>query len=262
MIRRVVGAALALTISACAARVPPRPTGEVAPDPTAIQAFETATRACRGLRTVTAELSLSGRANGERIRGRVHSGFESGGAVRLEGIAPFGPPMFILAGRDETATLVMRDRRVLRDTRVALVLERLTGLALGADDLRWLLSGCLAENPSPTDGKRWPSGWRAVALGNERVAYLKQQQGAEVVVAADYGPWTVDYRDHVNGWPREVRVRRRDGAAIDVTARIGELETNVPIEPRAFSVDVPADALPMTLDDLGSAAPLAPPKTS
>ncbi len=90
-----------------------------------------------------------------------------------------------------------------------------------------------------------------MTLGNERVAYLRQQQGSEVVVAADYGPWTVDYRGTSNGWPREVRVRRREGATIDVTARIGELETNTPIDPRAFSVDVPADAVPMTLDDLG-----------
>lgn len=262
MRRGLAGAAVMVALSACATRLPPRPIGDAAPDPTAVQAFETATRACRGLRTLTAELSLSGRANGERIRGRVHAGFEAGGAVRLEGIAPFGPPAFILAGRNDVATLLMRDHRVLPNTRVALVLERLTGLSLGADDLRLLISGCLSENPSPTDGKRWASGWRAVTLGNERVAYLKQEQGTEVVVAADYGPWTVDYRAHAGGWAREVRVRKREGATIDVTARVGDLETNVPVDPRAFQVDVPADATPMTLDELGSAAPLAPPKSS
>jgi hypothetical protein len=262
MIRRLASAALVLALSACATRLPPRPSGDVAPDPTAVQAFEAATRQCRGLRTLKAELSLSGQANGERIRGRVHSGFEANGAVRLEGLAPFGPPVFILAGRNDTATLLMRDHRVLPNTQVALVLERLTGLALGADDLRLMLSGCLAENPTPTDGKRWASGWRAVTLGNERVAYLRQQRGTDVIVAAEYGPWSVDYRQHIGGWPREVRVRRRDGSSVDVTARIGELETNVPIDPRAFSVDVPADAVPMTLDDLGSAAPLAPQKPS
>jgi outer membrane biogenesis lipoprotein LolB len=262
MTRLLAGAALVLALSACAARLPPRPGGDATPDPTAIQAFEAATSQCRGLRTLKAELSLSGQANGDRIRGRVHSGFESGGALRLEGIAPFGPPAFILAGRDDTATLQMRDRRVLANTRVSQVLERLTGLSLGADDLRLMLSGCLVENPTPTDGKRWASGWRAVSLGNERVAYLRQQQGVEVVVAAEFGPWAVDYSQHANGWPREVRVRRREAGAVDVTARIGQLETNVPIDARAFSVDVPADAVPMTLDDLGSAAPLAPQKPS
>lgn len=261
MMWRLASAAALVALAACAARVPPRPSGDAAPDPAAIQAFESATRACRGLRTLTAEVALSGRASGERIRGRVHSGFEAPGSVRLEGIAPFGPPAFILAGRGDVATLLMRDRRVLKDTRVALVLERLTGLSLGADDLRLLLSGCLSENPSPTDGRRWPSGWRAVSLGHERVAYLKPRLGVDVVVAADYGPWTVDYSAHAGGWAREVRVRRRDGAMVDVTARIGELETNVAIDARAFQVEVPPDATPMTLDELGSAAPLASPKS-
>jgi hypothetical protein len=262
MRRALASAALLLVLAACAARLPPRPAGDVAPDPAAIQAFDTATRACRGLKTFTAELSLSGQANGERIRGRVHAGFEAGGALRLEGLAPFGPPAFILAGRNDTATLVMRDRRYLPPTKVALVLERLTGLGLGADDLRLLLSGCLVEHPTPAEGKRWPSGWRAVTLATDRVAYLREQQGSQAVVAADYGPWTVDYRGHVNGWPREVRVRRREGTTVDVTARVAELETNTSIDARAFSVEIPADGAPMTLDDLGSAAPLAPQKPS
>ena len=76
--------------------------GRAGPDPTAIDAFTTATAACRGFRSMTGELSLSGRAAGERIRGRVIAGLESGGSVRLEGVAPFGPPVFILAGKAET----------------------------------------------------------------------------------------------------------------------------------------------------------------
>lgn len=95
MIRRLVLAALALAISACAARTPPRPTGSATPDPTALDAFVTATRACRGFTTLSAELALSGRAGGEKIGGRVHAGLEAGGAVRLEGVAPFGAPLFI-----------------------------------------------------------------------------------------------------------------------------------------------------------------------
>jgi outer membrane biogenesis lipoprotein LolB len=258
MMRVLASAGVLLALSACAARVPPRPAGEVSPDPAAVDAFVSATRGCRGLRTLTAELTLSGRAGDERVRGRVHAGFETGGALRLEGLAPFGPPVFTLAGRREQATLLTRDRRVLPATRVSLVLERLTGLALGADDLRLLLSGCLIDGAQPSQGKRWPGGWRAVTLATDRVAYLREAQGAAVVVAADYGPWTVDYREHVNGWPRAVRVRRTGAASIDVTARIGQLEVNVPIADRAFAIDVPADAVPMTLDDLGAAAPLKP----
>ena len=76
---------------------------------------------------------MSGRAGGERVRGRILAGLEAGGAVRLEAVAPFGAPFFILAGRNERATLVLpRERRVFQDTGVAEVLERLTGLTLGA----------------------------------------------------------------------------------------------------------------------------------
>src|SRR6185436_20120290 len=122
----------------------------------AVDQFKTATKACIGFRSLVAELSLSGKAGSEKIRGRVHAGLERGGDVRLEGVAPFGAPVFILAGKNDKATLLLpRDHRVLRDTGVATVLERLTGLALSADDLRLILSGCLVENASPADGRRW-----------------------------------------------------------------------------------------------------------
>lgn len=250
---------LGLAVSACAARTPARPAGAPAADATAIAAFTRATAACRGFRSLTAELSLSGRAGGERIRGRVITGLEAGGSVRLEGVAPFGPPAFILAGRQETATLLLpREHRVLERTPVSAVLERLTGLALGADDLRLMVSGCLADNAAPADGKQWPGGWQTVALGADRVAYLRQRQGQMVVVAAGYGPWQIDYAEHLGGYPRVVRVRRSGDATTDVTARVGALEVNTTINPLAFTLAIPPDAEPMTLDQLRSVAPLVP----
>ena len=196
------------------------------------------------------------------MRGRVLTGLEAGGAVRLEAPAPFGAPFFILAGRNEMATLILpRERRVLKDTSVSAVLERLTGLSLGADDLRLILSGCLVESPAPVEGRQWPGGWQAVTIGPERVAYLRTVQGRPVLVAADYGPWHVDYSQHASGFPRVVRVRRGGAAAkadtIDITARVEQLEVNTQINSRAWVVEVPSDADPMTLDELRSIAPLA-----
>lgn len=259
MSRALATLATVLALSACAARTPPRPPGTAGPDPSALEAFTRATTACRGFRSLTGELSLSGRAAGERIRGRVIAGLEAGGSVRLEGVAPFGPPVFILAGTAEQATLLLpREHRVLKDTAVAAVLERLTGLALSADDLRLMVSGCLADNAAPTEGRQWPGGWQAVTLGPDRVAYVRLQQGRPVVVAADYGPWHVDYAEHLSGFPRVVRVRRALDATTDVTARVGELEVNTTINPLAFTLAVPSDADPMTLDELRSVAPLVP----
>ena len=201
---------------------------------------------------------MSGRAGGERVRGRILTGLEAGGAVRLEAVAPFGAPFFVLAGRAERATLVLpREHRVLKDTAVRDVLERITGLSLGADDLRLIVSGCLADNPAPSDGRQWGGGWRAVTIGPERVAYLRVQNGRPVLTAADYGPWHVDYSAHAAGFPRIVRVRRAGDTAIDITARIEQLQVNTQINPLAWRVDVPSDADPMTLDELRSIAPLA-----
>jgi hypothetical protein len=242
----------------CAARTPPRPAGTPTPDPTAADAFATATAACKGFRSIEGELSLSGRAGGERVRGRILTGLEAGGAVRLEAVAPFGAPFFILAGRAERATLVLpRERRVLKDTGVAEVLERITGLALGADDLRLILSGCLVDKAAPSDGRQWGGGWRAVTIGPERIAYLRVQNGQLVLTAADYGPWHVDYAAHAGGFPRLVRVRRAGDTRIDITARVEQLEVNTQINPRAWDVAIPSDADPMTLDELRSIAPLA-----
>jgi outer membrane biogenesis lipoprotein LolB len=258
----LAGPLIALLLSSCAARTPPRPVGSPAPDPTAADAFATATAACKGFRSIEGELSLSGRAGGERVRGRILTGLESGGAVRLEAVAPFGAPFFILAGRNERATLVLpREHRVLKDTSVADVLERLTGLTLGADDLRRVLSGCLVEQPVPSEGRQWSGGWRAVTIGPDRVAYLRVQNGQPVLIAADYGAWHIDYSAHAAGFPRVVRVRRAGALAkaddIDITARVEQLQVNTQINPLAWVVEIPSDADPLTLDELRSIAPLA-----
>ena len=203
------------------------------------------------------------------MRGRILTGLEAGGGVRLEAVAPFGAPFFVLAGRNERATLVLpREHRVLKDTGVAEVLERITGLAFGADDLRLILSGCLTDNAAPSDGRQWGGGWKAVTIGPERVAYLRIQDGQPVLSAADYGSWHIDYSGHSAGFPRVVRVRNAATAKadarqtsadglIDITARIEQLQVNTTINPLAWVVDVPADADPMTLDELRSIAPLA-----
>jgi hypothetical protein len=245
-------------ISSCAAKLPPRPVGTPTPDPTAAAAFTAATSACQGFRSIEGELSLSGRAGGERVRGRILTGLEAGGAVRLEAVAPFGAPFFLLAGRSERATLVLpRERRVLKDTGVADVLERITGLALGAEDLRLILSGCLVEKAEPTEGRQWGSEWKAVTVGPNRVAYVRTQNGVPILTAADYGSWHVDYSAHASGFPRVVRVRRAGDTAIDITARLEQLQVNTQINPLAWSVEIPSDAEPMTLDELRSIAPLA-----
>ena len=244
--------------AACAARLPPRPAGTASPAPDALGHFDSVTSHCAGLRTLTAELALSGHAGEERLRGRVITGLERGGSVRLEGVAPFGAPIFILAAKAERATLLLpRDRRVLDDVPVAQVIERLTGLALGAEDLLHALTGCVGAGGA-ANGRRWPGGWEAVETSGRRTALLRLQSGVWQLVAVDGGGWHADYRAVQNGFPREVRLRSEDGR-VDLVAAVQQLEVNVAIEAAAFEVSIPPDADPITLDELRSVAPLRTP---
>ncbi len=255
----LVAAALAVAGAQCASRLPPRPSGTPSDAPDAPAHFLSATAHCAGLQSLTSELGLSGRAGEHSLRGRIIAGLEAGGHARLEGVAPFGPPIFILVARAEEATLLLpRDQRVLTSTTVSAVLERLTGLSLGADDLLRALTGCIGAGLDVGEGRQWPGGWRSVRAGSGEgghVVFLREHAGRWAVAAVDSGRWRADYADFLNGYPRTVRLRSTDGH-VDLTARVQQLDVNTGIEPRAFEVIVPPDTTPMTLEELRSVAPL------
>ena len=111
------------------------PSGPGTPRTDALPLFESATAACRAVRTLTAELTLSGRTGQQKIRGHVLAGLAPG-ALRLEGVAPFGAPAFILAAENGRGTLLLaRDRRVLQSAPPAEILQALVGVSLSPDDL-------------------------------------------------------------------------------------------------------------------------------
>ena len=252
--RRLTIAVLLVVASGCAARAPMRPAGTPQPDPAALTAFAAATRHCRPLRTATAEIALAGRVAGDRIRARLVAGFAAPASLRLEAVAPFGAAALLLASNGtETTLLFPRDKQVLRDASVSDVLDAITGLALGADELRDVLFGCLVLDAAT--GLTFSDGWQAVESGDVRV-FLK----AGVVAAADYRGWLVDYATPASGAARTVRVRRTLArGAIDLTATLSQVEMNVDLPATAFALAVPADAAPITLDDLRASSPLAPP---
>lgn len=244
---------LALLAGACASRTPARPTGTPVPDPAAVAAYTAATAHCRPLRTATAEIALSGRVGGDRVRGRLVGGFAAPASLRLEALAPFGAPALLLVSDGAITTLLFpRDRRVLRDASVADVLDAITGLALDAGELRDVLFGCLIADGGV--GQRFTDDWQAVDAAGVRV-YLRRGR----VFAADYRGWVVDYGASDGATGRTIRVRRvLAGGAIDLTAVLSQVQMNVDLPAEAFALAVPADAVPITLDDLRAASPLAP----
>ena len=246
---------VALVASACAARAPLLPADAGVPFPGFAAAHAEASAACLGVRTFTAEIGLSGRVAGTALRGRLIGGFERPASLRLDGVPPFGQPLFILAARDaETVLWLPRDRRVLRGAPPAAVLDAIAGVALAPADLQAVLTGCVTDAPEPVAGRLHANGWVAITLADGAIVYL-ERVGTWRPRAARRVGWVVEYPPFVGTFPGQVVLRSTEGA-VEVTAEISQFEANTPIDPAAFTVVVPEAALPITLDELRASGPL------
>jgi len=244
---------LALLVSGCAARRVVLPTDTGTPLPDAARVHAEISSACGGVRTLTAELALAGRVAGERLRGRVIAGLARPSSMRLEGVAPFGPPAFILAARDAEAVLFLpREQRVVREGSAARLLEALVGISLGADDLRAILTGCVVSMPRPLGGREHQGGWASIDLDGGATLFLRRQGTQWTLRAARRDEWLLEYDAWQGGLPRSVRLvamGQRTSAA-DITATISQLMTNVDLPANAFTIEIPAEAQTISVDDL------------
>jgi hypothetical protein len=249
---------LSVIAAGCAARRISLPADPGGPLPDFAGIYRQASAACSGVRTLTAELGLSGRAGGRALRGRAIVGFERPGAIRLEGVAPFGPPAFVLAGRGATATLLLpRDNRVLRDARADQILGALTGVALSPADLLAVLTGCVAAMPTASAGRLHQNGWASVDLGGDATVFLARVGAGWQPRAARRPGWQIEYPRWQGAFPEIVRLQSIDPKVnVDLSATVSQLEANVPVDPAAFTVAVPTEMLSMTLDELRDAGPL------
>ena len=247
-----------VAVSACAPKAPALPSGRGSPFPEYAAAFQEATASCKEVKTITASMALSGRAGKTKLRGRIDAGFAAPARLRLEGIPPFGRPVFVLVADGPRATLVLtRDDRVLRDAPAEQIVEALAGVPLGADDLRQLVSGCGLASAAPAEGRAYPNGWTAVTSG-DATTFLRRSGTAWRIAGATRGALTVTYADVVNGRPSTVRVRAGSGgsSATDLTLRLSDVETNTTLDPKTFDADLPAHPIPITLEELRRAGPL------
>ena len=259
MRRAALAAAIAASVSACAASRFTLPADAGVPMADAAGAWQQASSACAGVRSMTAELALSGRAAGTRLRGRIQAGFEAPGRIRLEGVAPFGQPLFILAADAARATLLLpRDERVVTAASASEILEALAGVRLEPDALRAVLTGCVTTG-TPTGATEHGDVAR-FAFADGSAVFARRAATGWRIVAGLARPFMVEYPDRESAglWPSRVRISRDlpGGDHVDLTIGLSQIETNIALPAAAFTVDVPPNAVPMTVDQLRQAGPL------
>lgn len=275
----IAGGLLAATLllGGCAARGGGRfvpPTGPGAPAPEFAQRFEEATRACRDIHTMTAEAALSGRVGGRRVRGRLQMGLGDPNAMRLEAVAPFGQPIFILAAHDGEGTLLLpRDNEVLPQAPAAAIVEALAGIALSPTELRAVATGCVSPSATATGGQQYGDALTAITLSDQSIVYIRSIDGAPRIVFAHRPGLEVEYGRYERALPRVVHLRRvaapAAGAASSQTVpeavlslELSQIELDVALGPEAFTVEVPKGARPVTLEQLRQSGPLGQPPPS
>jgi hypothetical protein len=237
---------------------PAFPTGASTPFADFASAYADASATCAKTTTLTVSMGLSGKAGRTRLRGRVDAGFAAPSQMRLEGRAPFGRPVFILTSNQDRALLVLpRDDRVLTGATAAEIVEALAGVPLSPDALRTIVSGCgFNAGDTPTDGRAFTSGPVAVTTGNS-TTYLRRAGDAWQIIGATRDSLSVFYSEVQNGRPTVVNLRAgAGGTTANIVFRLSDVEINPTLDPQTFQQQVPAEATPLTIDELRKAGPL------
>jgi outer membrane lipoprotein-sorting protein len=246
-------------LAGCAPKSPALPTGSGSPYSEFLAAYTDATKACAGVKTITASMAMSGKAGRTKLRGRIDGGFAAPGRARLEGIPPFGKPVFTLVADGGKGTLVLtRDDRVLRDAPPDQIVEALAGVALGPDALRTAIAGC-GFGDDPSEGHAYSNGWVAAASAGG-TTWLRPRAGGWEVAGAERGVVTVLYADYQNGRPSTIRLQstQQGRTTADITLRLSDVDINTTLDPKVFDItpDLPEHPIPLTLDELRRAGPL------
>jgi hypothetical protein len=245
----------------CARNPPTLPTGAATPFADFAALFAQATDQCRGVRTFAGVLEMTGRIGGSGVpRTRIEAGFADPDQIRLEAKAPFGRSVFVLVARQAgEATLVLpRDKRVLSGSPADQIVEALTGVRFGADELRTIVTGCGPGLAEPHTARMYPGEWLAVDADG-RTFWLRQIDGIWRIVGAARDGIEIRYDQFQGNRPSIVRLRTTGapaGGASDLTLRISDVDINIPLGPEVFQVEIPTDAAPLSLEELRRSGPL------
>jgi outer membrane lipoprotein-sorting protein len=232
------------------------PEGSGTPVPEFSAAFATASAECRQVRTIEFVLTLTGRSGDTRLRQRVRGALARPESVRLEGVAPFGGPVFYLVSRPgQTVLFLAREGRVVSSASAGEILKALVGVELAPEDLRAVLTGCVVPEPRPLGARGYEDSWMAVDLEGGSTVYLREVDRALRLVAGRRGELRVEYGEFVGAIPRRIRVMTPappggERPETDLIVNLSQLSINLELHPDAFSISVPAGVSEMTLDEL------------
>ena len=267
----VLVAVVAVVWVSCGVGLMKLPSGPGAPAPDAADLLGQATSACRGVRTFTAEIGVSGSIAAHKTRVRLSAGFAVPASARLEAVAPFGQPLFIFVATASDATLLLpRDERVLEHGPPDAVLEAVTRVPFGVAQLRATLTACPTGTSDATGARKFGNLWRAVPVGADGEVYLHRDSAStpwRLVVAIRHATgsqrgWRAEYGDFQGDLPRTVRVMSESAgpSGFDLRLALSQVETNVPLDPDVFRVQIPKSADPITLEELKQVGPFPPPR--
>jgi hypothetical protein len=96
-------------------------------------------------------------------------------------------------------------------------------------------------------------------LDGGATAFLKQVDGRWRIMAGARPLLAIEYElGAADGAPKVVRLRASSDGGPGATLRLAlsQVEVNAPIAAKAFSVDIPSGAVPITLADLRQEGPL------
>ena len=251
----VVPVALAIIVvtSACAPKLYQPPTGPGVPLAEAATVWQDVTARCREAKTFLAEIEISGWV-GEPREGlptfTAHGALTRDDDIYFE-VPALGKSYVQMAGRAGQAVFLLpREDRVLRAASRDIV-HRLIGLRWSPRDLLNVLSGCVTTPSGGFSGTTYGT-QAAIELGGDARAYLRQRDGRWQLEAGDRDGLRIEYRQYPGAFPTLVRVSSISPSVtpLQLTFKLDQHNVNTGTTADTFTIAVPPNFLPMTLEEL------------
>jgi hypothetical protein len=227
-------------------------------DTSLAQAYQASVAACADLRSITADVALAGRVDGRRVRGTLQIGLTRDGGVRIEAVAPFGAPIFTIAGRADDGTLWLPRSKAVVHAAPAAILDALTGVALPPSGLFEIVTACPAADDAVVKAERFekPPLARASRRSGPEVWWRPGATPLHPLGTRRQGA-VAEYKTFAGDRPQSLRLGAAPGGATapraDLTLTLQQVEANVALGAEAFTLQVPAGARELTLAELRQA---------